>query len=226
MITCRRIKRISLWLWRHLRLVNRQTWTASVCFAIVFARFIWPQLAFDTLSLYLVLIAAGCVLIPDVANLIARIRRIKIGNNEIELGEAIDRITSQTEEVERRMSTSTDYEVQRPVELPRHIERYIRDPRGGLIAVAADIESQVRTLLVEANLSGVHLYISPLRGIELLAAKGLIDQELPMLMRDFWVVRNKAVHDSQERMTDDEIYRLVDLGVRILDLLTIRRKKS
>ncbi len=215
----------SIWAW--LRRIRQQTIIATICILIVFARFIFPALTFDQYSVYLVLIAMLCILIPDLAKLISRIRKIKIGDKEIDLGEQIDRIADKTEEIEVEMSAPGGSEFERDEQQPApHIDRYVRDPRGGLIAVAADIEERVQKLVQAYNPTDSRRYISPIRGVEYLAREGYVSEELPILMRDFWTVRNRAVHSSTLLVTEQEIYRLVDLGIRILDLLTVRKKKD
>lgn len=213
--------------WTWLRGVRQQTVIAAICIVIVFARFVVPTLTFDQYSVYLILIAMLCILIPDLAKLIARIRKIKIGDKEIDLGEEIDRVAEKADKIEEEVATpgSDQFERGEPGP-PPHIERYLRDPRGGLIAIAVDIEERVQKLVQMQNPIDSRRYISPMQGVEYLATQGLVSEELPMLMRDFWTVRNRAVHTSRIQVTEQDILRLVDLGVRILELLSIRKKKG
>lgn len=214
-------------IWSWLRSLKAQSVIATICMLIVFVRFIYPGLMFDIHSVYLILIAMLCILVPDLAKLITRIRRIKIGDKEIDLGEEIDRVAEKAERLEIEVSSPNNQEFERSEqEPPPHLERYLRDPRGGLIAIAVDIEERVQKLVQMQNPAESRRYISPVRGVEYLASQGLVSEELPTLMRDFWTVRNRAVHTSQIQVTEADILRLVDLGVRILDLLTIRKKKD
>jgi hypothetical protein len=213
--------------WAWLRSIKAQNVIATICILIVFTRFIYPALTFDAYSLYLFLIAMLCILVPDLAKLIARIRKIKIGDKEIDLGEEIDRVAEKAEKIEDEIASPNNQEFERSEqEPPPHIERYLRDPRGGLIAIAVDIEERVQKLVQMQNPIDSRRYISPMQGVEYLARQGLVSEELPMLMRDFWTVRNRAVHTSRIRVTEQDIYRLVDLGFRILELLTIRKKRG
>jgi len=180
----------------------------------------WPGLKFDNLSLDLILIAMLCILVPNLAALIARIKKFKFGDKEIELNEALDKITRQTENIEDEIASSPGTQFQRTEGPPSHIERYVSDPRGGLIAISADIEKKVLQLLRGQKLDETKRYVTPTKGIEILAQYGRVVQDLPILMRDFWRVRNEAVHGSGDPMTEKEVYRLIDLGVRIMDLLS------
>lgn len=205
--------------WSWLRSIKPQSAIALLCFAVLVTRFICPDLKFDNLSLDLILIAMLCILVPDLAALIARIKKFKFGDKEIELNEALDKMARQTEVIEDEVAKPGSNFFRTEIAAPQ-VERYIRDPRGGLIAVAADIERKVVALLKEHKLVQGDRYINPPRGIAMLADNGLVAQELPTLARDFWALRNQVVHTSNGPVTDREIYRMVDLGVRILDLLS------
>jgi len=210
--------------WGWLRSIRPQSGIAILCCALVLARFLWPDLKFDYLSVYLILVAMLCILVPDLARLISRIKKIKFGDKEIELSETLDRMTHEAENIEGRVSKSETEEFNRSEEPPAHVMQYVRDPWGGLIALAADIERKVQQLLTAENLIDGNRYVPPLRGIEMLAKEDRVVQGLPILMQEFWKVRNQVVHGADIQVTTRDIYRLIDLGVRILDLLSIRRK--
>jgi hypothetical protein len=191
---------------------------------IVTARFIYPSLTYDADSRDLILIALACVLVPDIARLVARVRRLKVGDNEIELDEALDELTRKTEKAEEELEESVD--IERELAPPPDVQRYVRDPRGGLIAIAVDIEERINQLIAQHQLQGLRRYVSPVRGAELLATRGYAVKELPVLMRDFWVVRNMVVHSKDVSLTEKDIYRLVDLGLRILELLSVKKSNG
>jgi hypothetical protein len=158
----------------------------------------------------------ACIVLPDIARLIARIRKLKLGDNEVELGEALDNLAERTEKAEEEFSEpgSVAY-VRSPAP---NIEKYLRDPRGGLIAVAVDIEERVQELLRMHNEDTGKRYLSPMH------SAGIVVRDLPTLMRDFWSVRNRAFHSSTVKLTQRDVYRLVDLGVRILELLSVTKE--
>lgn len=212
-------------LWAKISRVKPQHAIVGLCLLIVLTRFVHPELKYDSDSRDLILIAVICILVPDIVRLIARIRKLKIGENEVELGEALDDLANKTQAAEDHVDSdpAENYTRSGP-SVSANVERYLRDPRGGLIAVAVDIEERVSSLLMQRNISAtMRAYASPMHGVELLAKHGVVVPELPMLMRDFWHVRNRAFHRSDLQLTERDILRLVDLGVRILDLLAITR---
>ncbi len=210
-------------MWERAKRIKPQHAIATFCLLIVLGRFIYPSLKYDTDSRDLILIAVVCILVPDLVRLITRIKKLKIGDNEVELGEALDDLANKTQAAEDQVDADpTDKFTRSGPSVTPNVERYLRDPRGGLIAVAVDIEERVNDLLKQRNYaSGKRAYASPIHGIELLANQGVVVPELPSLMRDFWQVRNRAFHRSDIRLTEGDVLRLVDLGVRILDLLAI-----
>ena len=196
---------------------------ATFCLLIVLGRFANPELRYDSDSRDLILIAVVCILVPDLVRLIARIRKLKIGDSELELGEALDNLANRTQAAENQIDADpTDKFRRSGPSVTAKLERYLLDPRGGLVAVAVDIEERVNELLSQRNLpSGKRAYASPVHGIDVLAKEGVIVPELPLLMRDFWNVRNRAFHRSDIHLSDSDVLRLVDLGARILDLLAL-----
>ena len=212
-------------LWDKTKRIKPQHAIAALCLLIVITRFGYPSLKYDSDSRDLILIAVICILVPDIVRLIARIRKLKIGDSEVELGEALDDLASKTQAAEDHVdSDPADNYTRSGPSTTTNVERYLRDPRGGLIAVAVDIEERVNSLLNQRNISASkRAYASPLHGVEILAKHGVVVPELPMLMRDFWHVRNRAFHRSDIQLTEKDVFRLVDLGVRILDLLAITR---
>jgi uncharacterized protein YutE (UPF0331/DUF86 family) len=68
--------------------------------------------------------------------------------------------------------------------------------------------------------------MSPIRAIDILVKKGFVPSKLNSLIRDFWVIRNQAVHHLEFQFTNQRLYRLLDLGIRILDLLSYRKPKD
>ena len=212
-------------LWEGIRRTKPQHAIAGLCLLIVLARFVHPALMYDSDSRDLIVIAVICILVPDIVRLIARIRKLKIGENEVELGLALDDLANKTKAAEDHVDSdpAENYRRSGP-SVTANVERYLRDPRGGLIAVAVDIEERVSNLLSQRNVPATkRAYASPMHGVEILARHGVVVPELPMLMRDFWHVRNKAFHRSDLQLTEKDVLRLVDLGVRILDLLAITR---
>ncbi|SEW25579.1 Protein of unknown function [Luteibacter sp. 329MFSha] len=88
-----KLRRLITWLCA----LKAQRLFAALCVGIVFARMIFPKLTFDSLSLYLILAAAACVMLPDMAKLLTQLRRAKFGGAELEF--AIDSLAERTDAI-------------------------------------------------------------------------------------------------------------------------------
>ena len=187
---------------------------------IIIGRTIWPNFKYDGTSFNLTLLAAIVLLIPDIGGLLSRIKKFKKGDLEIELESQINDLAGKTEKAEEDEDIENNFEFEHLSEgVKNRIAEYTRDPKGGLVAVAVEIESRANELAKRFQISSRPRYLSPIKIVDELTNKGIIPKVLPALMRDFWAIRNKAVHDSEFRLTNEHLYRLLDLGIRILDLL-------
>ena len=187
---------------------------------IISARAIWSSFKYDDTSFYLTLLASIVLLIPDIGNIASRITKFKKGDLEIELANQITALAGETKKAEEIEESGSKFEQEYlPEDTKNRIIEYSRDPKGGLIAVAVDIESRVTDLAKRYQISSSPRYLSPIKIIDTLTEKGIIPKVLQGLMRDFWTIRNKAVHDSKFKLGSEDLLRLLDLGVRILDLL-------
>jgi len=198
---------------------------AILAVLIIIVRAIWPEIKYDDTSFYLTLLVAVVLLIPDIGNLVSRVKKFKKGDLEIELESKIDELAGKTEKAEEDIEVSTEaYEFERiPNDLRNRIAEYTRDPRGGLIAVAVEIESKIDEIARRYKIEKRPKYISPIKNIDEFTKRGIVPKELSTLIRDFWTIRNRAVHSTEFKLTNEHLYRLLDLGIRILDLLSLRK---
>ncbi|OGD17399.1 hypothetical protein A2V47_00310 [Candidatus Atribacteria bacterium RBG_19FT_COMBO_35_14] len=193
---------------------------------IIIARIVWPNINYDDTSFYLTLLAVIIFVIPNIGELFSRIKRLKKGDFEIELESKLDSLTEKTEKAEEDIEKLEIEEFEfksKPDEIRKRIIEYTKDPRGGLISIAIEINSMISKLATYYQLFKNVKHISPIRTIDVLTNRGLVPNELQSLIRDFWIVRNQAVHSSEFQLTNQQLYRLLDLGIRILDLLSYRK---
>jgi len=187
---------------------------------IISARAIWPSFKYDETSFYLTLLASIVLLIPDIGEIISRIKRFKKGDLEIEIEGKINDLAGKTQQAEENEEIQVDFEAEYlPEDTKNRIAEYINNPRGGLVAIAVEIEARTNELAIRFQIGSQKKHLSPVKVIDELTGKGIIPKVLTVLIRDFWTIRNKAVHDSKFRLANEHLYRLLDLGVRILDLL-------
>jgi hypothetical protein len=183
-----------------------------------------PNLRFDNVSLWLFVFAALVLLVPDIGDILSRVRRIKKGDLELELEGRLDELARRTEAAEEKMGLEEElYAVADMREFRQRVAELARDPRGGLITVAVEIEAALRDLSERFGIAPRGRYLSAHRVVDELASRGLLPDELPGLFRDFWAVRNQAVHSLDYEPSPQQLYEILDLGIRILGLLNLRR---
>lgn len=202
---------------------------AIFIFLIIIARIIWPNINYDNTSFYLTLLIVILTVFPNIGEILSRIKRFKKGDLEIEIERSLNNLTENTEKAEEEIEKLEipEYEFAlKSDETKKRIFEYSKDPRGGLIAIAVEIESMISELVKYYKLSVNTKHMSPIRAIDLLIKKGFVPSQLNSLIRDFWVIRNQIVHRSEFRLTNQQLYRLLDLGMRIVDLLSYRKPKE
>lgn len=208
---------------RHIRISNRYL-VPLLCAIAIVARIVWDDIRFDQTALWLFLIGVIVILIPDIGDLVSRIKKFKKGDIEIEFESLVAKLARNTEIVEERTQAETkgeylvDFE---PSELRNRVAELTRDPRGGLVGLAVEIEAAIALLAAKHGLRERGQRIPPLRAVNELSRRGVLPKELPGLFSDFWTIRNQAVHSIDFQPSNQSLYEILDLGIRILRLLSI-----
>jgi len=82
----------------------RDSWQRSLiillCLILVAVRMIWPDMKVDVISLWLLGIAAFLLLMPKLGVFVPYIKRVKVGDSEIELNEEIKNFGKEMEKVQ------------------------------------------------------------------------------------------------------------------------------
>ena len=78
----------------------------ALCFILIGLRSYVEDFVFDDISLWLFLIAVIVILIPDIGELVNRIKKFKKGNLEIEFEKHIASMTIQTDLAEQKLEES------------------------------------------------------------------------------------------------------------------------
>ena len=68
-----------------------------VCLILITIRYIYPTFQIDTTTVGLVVVGAVAFLLPDLKSLVPYIRRIKIGEAELELRDEIEKLSNEVE---------------------------------------------------------------------------------------------------------------------------------
>ncbi len=199
---------------------------ALVAVAIVIVRAVWPDARLDEISLVLLVVAALALVWPDIAPLTSRIRRLKLWELEVELSEKISELSERVEVVGREASQEREAAPAEsvavvPPELKEWAEAAAADPRAGLLLVAADIEEAIRRLASRHGMATGVGRLSARRALSDLAKRGIVPRQVVPLFDDFWQVRNEVVHGAGLQLPAGQLYELIDIGFRILELLSL-----
>jgi len=196
----------------------------AVCLAVVILRATLPNLKFDNVSLVLFVLGVIILLFPEIHDLIRRIKRVKIGSFEMELGEKLKELAARTDNVEEKASNSPLKSHISPERDDEVIKRFINvssDPRATLLLVAIEIEKSLRNLAEQAQVPEAKRFYSTTKLMNFLADKRMINPDVVPIFKDFWSIRNQVVHDHHFDLSSGKLYELTELGLRILRLLTI-----
>lgn len=183
---------------------------------LIGARVCWPDLTFDDTSLTLFIIAALALLVPDIGGLINRVRKVKHGNTEIELDAAISTIAKSAETFEESNKDLPNDKFSISAYTPEvaaKIENSANDPRAALLLLSIELEKSINNL---ARKLGLAEKAPLIRTVWQLEEKGVFPNQLALMFRDYWQVRNKIAHGVDHEISPEHIYAMVNLGLVIL----------
>jgi len=200
---------------------------ATVSFLIVIARMVWPTLTFDQTSLILVVLAAAVLLLRDFPETIHRLRRFEWGNVKVELDEQLKNLATRTEKAEQEPSKSR-MQIQKalPDDVLVRFAQVGSDPRASLVLLAVEIERAIRNLAGCYGLYRRHPQDTARALLSEIVAEGIVPQDIRGLFEDFWFIRDSVVHGVHFDVREGELYQLVDLGLRILKMLSASESQA
>ncbi len=195
-----------------------------LCGLVIILRAIYPNIKFDETSLILFVIAILVLLMPK--DFLERLQRLKIKDFfEIEL----QKLREKTERAERRVEERELPEVEFEgvsTEMLEKIEKIMGlDPRAAIVIISMEIEKSLKEIFEEFRISEGKRPLSVPRMARILAERQIIPHEVVSALTDFWSIRNKVIHEYRFKLSDEQLYDIIDLGLRILKLLSLRRRK-
>lgn len=200
----------------------------AICVGLMAVRAVWPEVRFDNISLTLLIIAAVVVLLPELREALEGVKKVKIGKFEFEIVEKLKALASDTEKVE---SSVAKQDLQPIVLEPSYsnVEAWLAaaatNPRASLVLLAIEIEKTIRDLATAAKIPEAKRPLLT-RHIGILAKRGVIDERIVPLFRDFWAIRNSVVHGQHFELSEGKLYELLELGLRIVRLLRASASSS
>lgn len=195
-----------------------------ICISLIIIRAIWPNFKFDNISLILFVTCAIVLLFPELWELIRRVRKVRIGDFEVEIGEKLKELATKTENVETNISEVSIKQAEYQGISDEVIGKFIQtssDPRAALLMVAIEIERTIRSISDKAKIPESRKPYPISRVITSLAKKEIINPNVVPIFKDFWAIRNKVVHGLHFELSSGKLYELIALGLRILRLLSV-----
>ncbi|WP_298419421.1 hypothetical protein [uncultured Kordia sp.] len=191
---------------------------AIICLVVIVLRLIFPELNFDLISLSLLAIATLAILINKPEKIFEKTKKIKLGSFEWELQE----LNKETERIEEK----TTVEKNEPLGLggPTVTREKIEfelttDFSTDILKLSIEIEKTLREIYESHFQTNEKRPLAVVRLIELLKSENVIDKETSSLLRKFWNLRNKAIHDHNFRIDKKDFMSFTDIGIRILKIL-------
>jgi hypothetical protein len=209
--------------------IHKRSVIIAICLILVPLKLISPKLEIDIYIVWLIGIAAFLFVLPDLKSLTPFIKRIRIGDTELELKESIGSLEKEVEKAQdaaeresedvdsARTSVSSDIE--------KVLEESGRDPRAAFLLLSSKIEEQLRLRLEEAGKTPLRTYPA-IRYVEMGINLGIFPQDFLPAFRDFWSVRNRVAHGAAFNVEDSYILSLISLGTQLLRIASTSKKSG
>lgn len=182
----------------------------------------WPTIA-------LVAIVVGIVFAPEISKLLPLIKRIKVGEAEIELQESVQKLHKEVEKAEE----GTGAQVALWVSHPKRAEAAQEEPgsENAILDLAAkDKESAIVRLTIEIEKELAALFAKKKLGakppktirelVEQLVAAQSLSRATGTAILEFRDVRNRVIHPNQAgTVPPSALASAIDSGIRILRIL-------
>lgn len=199
---------------------------AVLCLLLAVIRIFKPDAVIDGNTVWLLVIAVVVIIGPDLKVLIPFIKRIKIGDTEIELAAQAAKISKEIEKVKDEVGIQENWEI--PDRTTDQVKQVLldakTDPRAAFLLLASRIEEVVRSRLQEADIPQARQFTSLPRLVEYGVERQIFPQQTISIFKDFWFVRNKVAHGQAFDFDEDTILSLISVGTDILELISIEKK--
>lgn len=190
-----------------------------VCLTFALARLYWPQAKVDSITVWLILMAAIAFLIPEWIPLIDTVEfgrlkvvlRKQVQNLGGELEQAVNSVGRQGRIVAEKDRLSD------PLTTLREATR--GDPKTTLLALFTALENEVRKRLEEANLPAGRRYAPLVEQVRAGVEAGIFPKEILKPLQDFWNLRNSVVHQMAFDVDDATLFSIASLGIDLLKMI-------
>jgi len=196
--------------------------------AVILSHIIFPthvQLDWPTFALLAIFVAV--LFWPELRGILPTIKKLRIGNTEIETWESVRKLHQDVEKAEGLSVASTGPTVElRATETAVPFERVRRiltlaskDKEMAILRISTEIEKELTALFQRSGVgqSPPHTIWGT---VNILLSKGILPPEFATAIIEFRNVRNKVAHPIRGDSVDESVLTsTIDSGVRILQLL-------
>jgi len=150
----------------------------------------------------------------DFTKFIESIKRLKIGENEIELEYKINELDNKIKNISIEQSDNI---------IPKNVIDNIKDSfsnqRSALITIGIEIEKRISELIDINGISRNPGYFSPTLMLNKLIEQRILSNEVKELFSDFWKIRNMASHSYSFDFDENRMQEISNIGIKLLTLL-------
>lgn len=210
-------------LFQEISKIQRRWFLVLLCIALLILKLILPNIQIDTNSIWLIVIVSVLFVLPELRSLTPYIKKIKIGDTEIELKEKIENLEKEVEKaqasVEETPSNSDSLEIaeQVSVETMQILQEASRNPQAALLLLSARIEEQLRRRIKESGIDTPKIY-SIIRLVEVGVQNKVFPYEFLLAFKDFSAVRNRVAHGQAFDVDDSTVLSVISLGTDLLKI--------
>jgi hypothetical protein len=193
----------------------KRTLIALICFGFAALRVVFPGATVDSVSVWLLAIAAAMFILPELQAVLPYIKRLRVGDTEIELVEKLEK------EVAQATASVAGQTLAASANSADDLFREAgRSPEAALLLLSSKLEQQVRQRLMEAGMPEAQTLMSLPALLERGVERGLFSESVLSAIRDFWNARNAIAHGRAFIVPDSTLYSLISLGTQLLQAVS------
>lgn len=210
---------------RSVRKTEKRWIVIIFCVGLVVAGLLSPMMKIDTNAIWLIGIAAIVFVLPNLRSLMPYVKKIRIGDAELELREEIGVLEKEVERAKGAVAeqggavVSEDAARKASSDVEKILEEAARSPRAALLLLSAKIEEQLRRVLEQAGIDHTRAYSST-RMVELGVKHQIFPPEILSAFRDFSTVRNRVAHGAAFDIDDSYILSIISLGTQLFTVVS------
>ncbi len=209
-------KHIILMIKNISKYISMRILISMLCLLLVILKMFYNELILDNTSIYLVIIAILIIIVPDLDNVINRVTKFKSGEIEVELG--INSLSNQVEAVEKEVEKGNIKLNYSGIDIKteERLKLISNDPNALILIIGVEIESKMRKFL-DVQAGAVRAANWMLRELE---KTEILNKNQIEMISEFKRVKNMVAHGVvKDQITDEQLYEIANLGMRILQIL-------